>query len=255
MGSVGFPLRPIHVVRLLCVGLGMIVAAAVVVVVCLFEQDGKRGYRLAQWWMAFSLWVSGVRVRVQGLEHLDPARQYVFMSNHRSAADIAAIGWALWPYQIRFVAKQELTKVPFFGWGLRALKNIIIDRSNHMQAMRSYAAAGARIRRGISVVVFPEGTRGVGEDLLPFKKGGFVLAIETKTPIAPIAVVGTARVMAKGSLRVESGEVEVRIGSPIETADVALRDKDRLLRRVRESIGALMRSAPRGALPQDVRQP
>jgi len=108
-----------------------------------------------------------------------------------------------------------------------------------VQALRSYAVAGQRIRRGISVVVFPEGTRGEGCELLPFKKGGFVLAIETATPIAPVAVLGTEAVMPKRSLRIESGTVEVRIGAPIETADVAYKDKERLLDEVRSSIAAL----------------
>jgi 1-acyl-sn-glycerol-3-phosphate acyltransferase len=227
--------------RLLLLVLSTAVVAPVVVLICLFERDGKMGYRLARWWMAFNLWMSRVHVRVRGLEHLDPSRQYVFMSNHRSAADIVAIGCALWDYQLRFVAKKELQRVPLFGWGLWALKNIIIDRSNHVQAVRSYAVAGQRIRRGISVVVFPEGTRGIGDELLPFKKGGFVLAIETGTPVAPIAVVGTAAVMPKNSLRVESGDVEVRIGEPIDAASIPLKEKDRLLDGVRESITALMR--------------
>jgi len=227
--------------RLLLLVLSTAVVALIVTLICLFERDGKMGYRLARWWMAFNLWMSRVRVVVRGLEHLDPARQYVFMSNHRSAADIVAIGWALWDYQLRFVAKKELQRVPLFGWGLWALKNIIIDRSNHVQAVRSYAVAGQRIRRGISVVVFPEGTRGVGDELLPFKKGGFVLAIETGTPVAPIAVVGTSEVMPKNSLRVESGVVEVRIGEPIDVASIPIKDKDRLLAAVRDSITTLMR--------------
>ena len=100
--------------------------------------------------------------------------------------------------------------------------------------------AGQRIRRGISVVVFPEGTRGEGDELLPFKKGGFVLALETGTPIAPVALVGTSQVMPKNSMRVESGEVEVRIGEPIDTAAIPLREKDRLLQGVRDSIIGLM---------------
>lgn len=244
-------LRLVHVLRALAVVVSTLIVATIVVFICLFEQDGKAGYRLAQWWMAFNLWMSRVRVKVRGLENVDPCRQYVFMSNHRSAADIVAIGWALWAFQIRFVAKKELLKVPFFGWGLWALKNIIIDRSNHVQAVRSYAIAGQRIRRGISVVVFPEGTRGIGDDLLPFKKGGFVLALETGTPIAPIAVVGTAAVLAKKSLRVESGEVEVRIGRPIETAGVALKDKDQIVQRARESIATLARPLVEEPLTQN----
>jgi 1-acyl-sn-glycerol-3-phosphate acyltransferase len=236
-------LRLVHVLRALALVVSTIFVVPIIVVVCLFEQDGKRGYRFAQWWMAFNLWVSGVRVRVLGLENLDPTRQYVFMSNHRSAADIVALGWALWAFQIRFVAKKELLRVPVFGWGLAALKNIVIDRSNHVQAVRSYAVAGQRIRRGISVVVFPEGTRGAGEELLPFKKGGFVLAMETGTPIVPIAVVGTTAIMAKHSLKIESGEVEVRIGEPIETVGVPLKDRNQIVARVREAIAALGNTA------------
>jgi len=242
MSRVDSRFRLIHVFRILALVLSTLVVAPIVTVICSFERDGKIGYHLARWWMAFNLWMSRVRVRVRGLEALDSSKQYVFMSNHRSAADIVAVGWALWDFQIRFVAKKELLRVPFFGWGLWALKNIVIDRSNHAQAVRSYAVAGQRIRRGISVVVFPEGTRGVGDDLLPFKKGGFVLAIETGTPIAPVAVVGTSRVLAKNSLKVESGEVEVRIGRPIETAGIALKDKEQIVERVREAIGALMTS-------------
>jgi len=247
-------LRLVHVLRLLALVSSTLITAVTVFFVCLFERDGKRGYRLTRWWMAFNLWVSGVRVKVSGLEHVDPQRQYIFMSNHRSAADIVAIGWALWRFQIRFVAKKELLKVPFFGWGLWALKNIIIDRSDHVQAVRSYRIAGERIRRGISVVVFPEGTRGVGAELLPFKKGGFVLAIETDTPIAPVTVIGSAAVLPKKSLRIESGVIEVRIGEPIETRGVAVKDKDRIVRAVRESIEGMLGQSIEEPRPCGLRQ-
>jgi len=242
-------LRPIHVVRLLLLALNTLVIASTVTLIGLFERDCKVGYKFAQQWMLFNLWFSNVQVKVSGLENLDPKRQYIFMSNHRSAADIVAIGVALWAFQIRFVAKKELLRVPVFGWGLWAMRNIIIDRRNHVQAVRSYAVAGERIRRGISVVVFPEGTRGEGGDLLPFKKGGFVLAIETATPIAPIAVVNTETVMPKRSLRIESGVIEVRIGKPIETAGVAYKERDQLVEQVRDEIGALIRGE-RAAKPE-----
>ena len=244
-------LRPIHVVRLLLLVVSTLIIASTVTVICLFERDGKVGYKLAQQWMLFNLWMSRTRLRVVGLENLDPAKQYIFMSNHRSAADIGAIGVALWAYQIRFVAKRELLRVPVFGWGLWALRNIIIDRRNHVQAVRSYAVAGQRIRRGISVVVFPEGTRGTGTELLPFKKGGFVLAIETKTPIAPVACINTDAAMPKGSLRIESAEIEVRIGKPIESANVSYKEKDRLVTQVRDAIDSLIRSETAQREPQE----
>ncbi len=229
-----------HVVRVVALVVSTVITSCTVTLICLFEQDGKIGYRVTQWWMAFNLWVSRVRVNVIGLENLDRSRQYVFMSNHRSAADIIALGIALRDFQLRFVAKKELLKVPVFGWGLRALGNIIIDRSNKVQAMRSYAVAGQRIRRGISVMVFPEGTRGEGDDLLPFKKGGFVLAIETGTPIVPMLVVNTEAVLPKKSWKIESGEVEVRIAKPIETAGVPVKERNRILRTVREEMEALV---------------
>jgi 1-acyl-sn-glycerol-3-phosphate acyltransferase len=232
--------RFVHVVRVVALIVSTLIVSSTVTLICLFEQDGKIGYRVTQWWMAFNAWVSGVRVNVKGLEHLDRARQYVFMSNHRSAADIIALGIALSDYQLRFVAKKELLKVPVFGWGLRALGNIIIDRSNQVQAVRSYAVAGQRIRRGISVMVFPEGTRGEGAELLPFKKGGFVLAIETGTPIAPIMVLNTEAVLPKKSWRIESGEVEVRIGQPIGTAGVPVKEKNRIVAAVRQSMDELI---------------
>jgi 1-acyl-sn-glycerol-3-phosphate acyltransferase len=223
--------------------LNTLIFGPIVTLVCLFERDGKVGYRIAKAWIAVNLWLSGVRVSVRGRENLDPSRSYVFMSNHRSNTDIIALGWALWEYQLRWVAKKELLKVPVFGWGLKALKNIVIDRTNHAEAVRTYAAAGERMRRGISVIVFPEGTRGLGDELLPFKKGGFLLAIETGTPIVPIGILGTAAVLPRNGWQVESGEVELRIGKPIETAGLTVEDRNRLVARVRQEIHGLMTAA------------
>ncbi|MGH7899027.1 MAG: lysophospholipid acyltransferase family protein [Candidatus Binatia bacterium] len=243
-------MRPIHVLRALGVVLNTLVFGLIVILVCLFERDGKLGYRVAKLWIAINLWLSGVRLKARGLENLDPSRSYVFMSNHRSNTDIVALGWALWDYQLRWVAKKELLKVPVFGWGLKALKNIIIDRTNHAEAVRTYAEAGERMRRGISVIVFPEGTRGIGDELLPFKKGGFVLAIETGTPIVPIGIVGTAAVLPRDGWQIESGDVEVRIGKPIETANLTVKDRDQLVARVREEIHKLMNGATLDAAPR-----
>lgn len=232
----------IHILKAVGVVLNTLVFGLLVTVVSSFERDAKVGYRLAQCWVAVNLWISGVRVKVRGLENLDRSSSYIFMSNHRSNADIVAIAWALWDFQLRWVAKKELLKVPIFGWGLRALKNIIVDRTNREEAIQSYAAARERIRRGISVMVFPEGTRGTGNDLLPFKKGGFVLAIETGTPIAPVAMFGTAAVLARKGWRVSKGEVEVVIGAPIETAGCSIDDRGRVIQQVRSAITAMLAS-------------
>ncbi|MGH7818176.1 MAG: lysophospholipid acyltransferase family protein, partial [Candidatus Binatia bacterium] len=215
--------------KALGVALNTLILVPVVIAVSFLDRDAKLAYRVAQWWVKLNLLLSGVTVRARGLENLEPSRQYVFMSNHRSNADIIAIAWALWNFQLRWVAKKELLRVPLFGWGLRALKMIIVDRSDREGAIESYRRGRERIRRGISVVVFPEGTRGVGDELLPFKKGGFVFALETETPIAPIGIRGAAAVLARKGWRVERGEVEVVIGRPIETAGRSIEDRDRLV--------------------------
>ena len=162
----------------------MVVSTAItsctVTLICLFEQDGKVGYRVTQWWMAFNLWAIGCAREGQRAWRTSIARGRTSScrtiapppTSSRSASRCGIFSCASWP-------RKSCSRSPIFGWGLRALGNIIIDRSNHVQAMRSYAVAGQRIRRGISVMVFPEGTRGEGDELLPFKKGGFVLAIET----------------------------------------------------------------------------
>lgn len=242
-------MRPIHVLKAVGVVLNTLFFGSLVVLVSLFDRDAKLAYRVALGWVQVNLWLSGVSVVVRGRENVDPARQYVFMSNHRSNADIVAIAWALWDFQLRWVAKKELLRVPVFGWSLRALKSIIIDRSNREEAIRSYTLARERIRRGISVMVFPEGTRGVGVELLPFKKGSFVLAIETETPIVPIAVRGAARVLARKGWKLERGEVEVLIGRPIETAGCSVAEKDRIIQQVRSAIAAMLPSAERPGTP------
>lgn len=234
--------RAIHLLRAAAVVLNTLVFAPLVVVVSLLDEDAKVAYRFAQAWVRLNLWISGVRLTVRGLENLDRSRHYVFMSNHRSNADIIAIASALSEFQLRWVAKKELLRVPVFGWGLKALKNIIIDRSNRDEAVRSYRLARERMQRGISVIVYPEGTRGVGSELLPFKKGGFLLAIETGTPIVPVAINGTAAVLAKNGWRVEKGDVEVVIGRPIETAHLGVADRNRLIEDVRQAISSMMRS-------------
>jgi 1-acyl-sn-glycerol-3-phosphate acyltransferase len=235
-------LRPIHLLRAAILVSSTVVLGLVTFMVGIFERDAKVAYGVALLWVRLNLWASGARVNASGLDGLDRARSYVFMANHESNADIVAIAWALRDFQLRWVAKKELVRVPVFGWALRALKNIVIDRTDREAAIRSYRAARERIERGISVMVFPEGTRGPGKSLLPFKKGGFVLAIETGTPIVPIGVRGTRAVMARKGWRIDAGDVELRFGRPIETADRSLADRNRLIAEVRQAIEALRAS-------------
>jgi 1-acyl-sn-glycerol-3-phosphate acyltransferase len=156
-----------------------------------FDRRGKLAYRISRIWTWSVLKIGGVRLRVRGLERLDPDRPYIFMANHQSNIDIPVLVESLTDYQIRWVAKRELLFIPLFGWALWASKHIIVDRARPSQAMTSLRKATRMIEGGISVVFFPEGTRSRGEDLRPFKRGGFLLAIKTKTPIVPVTIKGS----------------------------------------------------------------
>jgi 1-acyl-sn-glycerol-3-phosphate acyltransferase len=235
-------LRPIHVIRAAILVGSTLVFGIAAIVASLFDRDAKLAYGVALGWVRLNLWASGTRVVPHGLEGIDHTRAYVFMSNHESNADIVAIAWALREFQLRWVAKKELLRIPVFGWALRALNSIVIDRSDREAAIESYRQARERFARGISVMVFPEGTRGSGEELLPFKKGGFVLAIETATPIVPIAVRGTRDVMPRKGWRIDSGIVDVCVGRPIETAGRSVEDRNRLIAEVRREIEAMRAS-------------
>ena len=231
-------MRPIHLIRAaILVGSTVVFGLGTIAVALL--AGARRAYHVALMWARLNRWASGARVTARGLENLDRSRSYVFMSNHESNADIIAIAYALQDFQLRWVAKKELLRVPVFGAALRALGSVVIDRTDREAAIEVYREARARMESGVSVMVFPEGTRGPGDALLPFKKGGFVLALETGMPIVPIGVLGTRAVMPRNGWTIDAGEVEVRIGRPIETAGRTLDDRNRLIEEVRVAIETL----------------
>jgi 1-acyl-sn-glycerol-3-phosphate acyltransferase len=231
-------LRPIHLIRAATLVVSTVVFGLGTIVVAVLA-GSRRAYHIARMWARLNRWASGARVTSRGLENLDPSRSYVFMSNHESNADIIALAYALHDFQLRWVAKKELLHVPVFGAALRALGSVVIDRTNREAAIEVYREARARMESGVSVMVFPEGTRGPGDALLPFKKGGFVLALETGMPIVPIAVRGTSAVMPRNGWTIDARDVEVRIGRPIETTGRTLDDRNRLIEEVRDAIETL----------------
>ena len=136
------------------------------------------------------------------------------------------------------MAKRELTWIPLFGWAIRLGGHVVIDRGRNERAVASLRRAAARVREGVNVIIFPEGTRSETGDMRPFKSGGFHLALEAGVPILPVTISGSRRLTPKGSLRVESGRVEVRYGKPIETRGVPLEEREALKRQVRDAIAA-----------------
>jgi 1-acyl-sn-glycerol-3-phosphate acyltransferase len=215
-----------YVLRYLLIVLYTVFWGTLALLLCVFDRSGEAVIWVARRWVRWILATCGVRVEVSGLEHHDPARAYVVMANHQSVWDTAAIVATL-PSSFRFVAKRELTWIPFFGWALAAGGHVIIDRSNHEASVRSLERAAARVREGTTVVIFPEGTRRSGQ-IGEFKSGGFHLALAAQVPILPASVSGSSRITPPHSLRIESGRIHVHYGEPIPTASLGLEDRQRL---------------------------
>lgn len=199
------------------------------------DRSGETSMRVGRGWVRTVLRLCGIRLRVEGLDHVDPRQPYVFMSNHQSVFDIAAL-IATAPVPIRFVAKRELAWIPLFGWALALSGHVLIDRSDRTQAIHSLERAAGRVRGGTSVIVFPEGTRSPDGTLRGFKKGGFHLALAAQVPVLPVTVSGSQRIAPKRSLRVESGEIKIVYGRPIPTAGMTRQDRESLVKQVREAI-------------------
>jgi 1-acyl-sn-glycerol-3-phosphate acyltransferase len=189
----------------------------------------------ARIWSGWILESLDIPLEVTGRERLEPGRTYVLMSNHQSVFDIFAL-FRAFDRPFRMVAKRTLFWIPILGWSMWMCGFIPIDRSDRESAIRSLDRAARKIRSGISVLLFPEGTRSRDGTVHPFKKGGFMLALKAGVPVVPVVVLGTDRIMEKGSLEVGRAEVTVRIGEPIATAGRNPKERDRLMEEVRRAM-------------------
>lgn len=184
---------------------------------------------------------SKIDLTVSGLENLDPHRTYLFMSNHESLMDIPLL-FATAPRPPRMVTKAELFKVPLWGPALRVSGFIAIDRKDRKSAIESLRQAKALMDKGLSVWISPEGTRSRDGSLQPFKKGGFMLALETGMPIVPVGIVGARNVIRPKSFKSFLGQkVLMRYGHPIDPATYGMERRDDLMQDVRKAIEELRR--------------
>lgn len=194
-------------------------------------------------WARWLLWASGVTVEAYGLEHFDPGRPQIVAANHASWFDVLALAVII-PKRYRFVAKKELGAVPLWGRAWKAAGHISLDRTDTNSAVASLEQAGAMMRSDNSVVViYPEGTRSPDGRLQPFKKGAFMLALQTHIDVIPASVQGAFDVMNRHSWRVRSGRIIVRFGPPISTAPYDVAHREELMARVRAEIENLLTPA------------
>jgi 1-acyl-sn-glycerol-3-phosphate acyltransferase len=216
-----------------------LVMGLLVIVLSLSTATARGVHIVAQSWGRSILWVSGVRVRVVGAERMDPAAAVICMSNHQSNFDIPVLLGYL-PVPFRWLAKAELFKIPVFGRAMRGAGYIPIDRSDRPAAIASLRQAAEAIRGGVSVMIFPEGTRSPDGTLKPFKKGGFVMAIEAGVPIVPVALRGTFDIMPKNRLLIRPRDVTLTIGAPIATTGYGLHSKEVLMDEVGNALRRLL---------------
>ena len=185
----------------------------------LFQSSGRFAHWCARSWSRLILATTGVHVEVSGLERLESDRAYVFVANHQSIYDIPIVFTSL-PSQLRIVAKQSLGRIPFLGWHLRRTGHILVDR-RHPNRAAIFGRASKLMKDGLSLIVFPEGTRSRDGRVAPFKGGSFYLALEAELPVVPISIVGSRHVMLKGRLATYPGRVKLIVHAPIDTTGLA----------------------------------
>jgi 1-acyl-sn-glycerol-3-phosphate acyltransferase len=186
-------------------------------------------------WGRVGLLLAGLGLRVEGQQDLPRGQAFIYMANHQSNFDIPALFAGL-PGQFRWLAKEELFHIPLFGLAMRRSGYIPINRTDRIKAVQSMNEAARRIAGGTSVAIFPEGTRSPDGSLLPFKKGGFMLALKSGAPIVPVAICGSHEIMPKHSRWIRGGTIRVRISPPLQTAGCTTADRDRLMEEVRKAI-------------------
>ena len=199
-------------------------------------------------WARVVLRGAGVTVTIEGLEHVAPEGPQIIAANHQSIFDILAIlGWV--PLPLKFIAKKEVFRYPFFGPAAKAVGHIKLDRGDRKQAFAAYQVAALELVESRShVLVFPEGTRSRTGLMLPFKKGPAMLAIASGAPLVPCYCAGTFGILPKGSFWVRPGPVQVLFGPPLSTQELTYDDRDALTERLRNAVLALRaRSADGGA--------
>ena len=218
-----------------CIAISLLVFGSLVILTSPFDRKGKVIHRYARLWGKVALLANRVKVRVEGIEHLKGEGPYIIMSNHQGSYDIFALLSHL-PFQFKWLAKKELFSVPFFGWVMAAAGYISIDREGTRKTVEAMNEAARKIREGMSLLIFPEGSRSPDGSIQPFKKGGFTLAIKSKVPIIPISISGSREVMPKEKFTSASGEIRIRIDHPIEIQNYSMKDRQSLMEKVSKTI-------------------
>jgi 1-acyl-sn-glycerol-3-phosphate acyltransferase len=218
------------------------VCGSVSLFVSLFEKSGRIQHRIAQVWARGCIKISGSRLRVHNPENLRKHPVAVYAANHTSYMDTPVIFSTL-PFQFRILAKKELWTMPFIGWHLNRSGQIPVDTVSANSTVSSLGAAVRALRAGMPLFVFPEGARTPDGTTQPFLAGAAFLAIRAQVPLVPIALVGVYDLLPIHTRHFYPGEITLRVGEPIETTGMNLRQVEALNNRLRETIEQMRASA------------
>ena len=219
--------------------LTLVVSSISLLVIYCFRLSQKKAQIGPQLWGRMICRLSGVKVKIEGLENISRDETYIFVANHVSQYDIFTFQ-GYFKHDFRWIAKKELFRIPVFGTALGYLGIIPIDRSKGRKVIKSLNRAAERIAAGASVLIFPEGTRSPDGKMQDFKYGAILLAIKSGVPVVPIGFNGTYEVLPKGKLFPESGEAVIRVGKPISTKHYKPQDKKMLAENLQNEVSLLL---------------
>lgn len=213
-----------------------IVGAIIVMAVGMIHPYSPINQWVMKTWSRLVLLFAGVNVEVQGLEHVQPNQSYIIVGNHQSHFDIPVVVGYL-PLKMTIISKKELFKIPFFGWGMKAAGVLKVDRSNRHQAIATLKEAERILRKHhISLLAFPEGTRSRDGKIHRFKKGPFMVALQTGLPVLPVTLVGTYEILPPKTLNLNPGRVKMVIHPPVDSTQFDLNSRDAFIETVKSTI-------------------
>ena len=227
-------LRLVNPIQFCFLGLWSVIWISVALVLSIFSRHLPLALARRVWAPPL-VWAAQARMQVDYAAPIDPGTPYVYIMNHQSMLDIA-IAFTYLPSNLHFVAKHVLAFVPFLGWYMWRTGMIFVDRANRKQALAGLQRAGRKVREGSCILAYPEGTRSRDGRILPFKKGPFVVAIESGVPIVPVVVHGSGDILPAGTPCLMPSVVRLSVGEPIPTAGLGQAQLEDLIKQVRDAM-------------------
>lgn len=207
------------------------------------SKTGRVSFKLCQAWVWVAKFVTFAKVEKVSKVPLDKSKSYVIVSNHQSLLDIPVLMLHM-GVPFRWVLKKELGYVPMFGWALWGARHILVDRSKPKLALKNMNKAIKKLSPGVSIAIFPEGTRSESGELGDFKIGGFLTALSAGLPILPVTINGShKRMPSKKSLSFNPGKIQLVIGEPIDTSQYSRRQISKLMQDAKAAVAANLNSA------------